>query len=255
MQQFNVGAALREVGVYPGDTVMIHGDAAVAAQYRTIDPSKKVSHLIEEIFQYVGVEGTVVVPAFSYSFTKGEDFDVKSTPSNVGRFSEEFRLSAGVERSNHPIFSVASIGKYSNLFARSRNDDCFGEGTAFDLLMTLDAKIITLGFDIKKGVTFIHYVEQAYGVAYRYMKNFVGRLVCVDEQKMLTTSYYVRDQSIRSECELGLLRDRALIKAKLKVGEVGRLPIMSISARDLFEVANELLNEDRYALIAQRFEQ
>lgn len=251
MAEVDIARSLAAVGVRPGDTVMVHGDAGVAAQYRSTDPGQRIGRLIGDVLAHIGANGTVVVPTFSYSFTKGEDFDPAATPGDVGLFSESFRTTPGVQRSHHPIFSVAAWGRQATRFAGSRIDDCFGEGTAFDLLMACDAKIVCLGCDISR-VTFVHYVEQARKVSYRYMKTFHGRVIRAGHPEPQATSYYVRDTSIRSECELGWLKEVALGDGRLASGAAGRFPLLAIAARDFFEAASGLLDENPYALIRER---
>ena len=251
MHEIDIFGSLAAVGIERGDTVMIHGDSGVAAQLRSIEPNARVVHLINEILTYIGPNGTVITPTFSYSLTKGEDFDSETSPSNTGLFSEHFRKMPNVKRSNHPLFSVAACGNSAIQFENSGINDCFGEETAFGLLMTLDAKILCLGCNINR-ITFTHYVEQAYQVHYRSNKEFHGNLIKDGQLHPITTSYYVRDLSIRSECELSLLKKVALKRGKLTIGNIGRFPLMAIRARDFFEIATQLLDRDPNALILER---
>jgi aminoglycoside 3-N-acetyltransferase len=242
-------AALCRVGVSPGDWVMLHGDAGVAAQFRSVEPALRLGHLIRQAVDFTQ-GGTLVVPTFTYSFTKGEDFDPDNTPSGVGQFSEGFRCHPGVQRTQHPIFSVATIGPGAGAILDARLDDCFGPGTVFDLLHRHDAKIVCLGCDFQK-VTFVHYVEQACGVSYRSPKAFPGYLVTNGQRTSLTTTYVVRDMSLKSVHDLRRLQVETLRRGVLRVSEVGRFPISAISAREFFAVASEMLEHDEYALVAQ----
>ena len=104
---------------------MIHADAGVAAQYIYEPDEDPLKTFISELISFF-CEGTVIVPAFSYSATKGEVFDVQETPSDVGLFAEKFRLAEGIDRSQHPIFSVSHIGRRQGYFVNSRLDDCSG---------------------------------------------------------------------------------------------------------------------------------
>jgi aminoglycoside 3-N-acetyltransferase len=245
----DIHAALRHVGVSPGEWVMLHGDAGVAAQFRTVAPALRLGHLIRHVVDFVQ-GGTLVVPTFTYSFTKGEDFDPENTPSTVGQFSEAFRSFPGVRRTHHPIFSVAAIGPGAGAVLDARLDDCFGPGTVFDLLYRHDAKIVCLGCDFNK-VTFVHYVEQEFGVFYRSPKPFTGCLVANGRRTPLTTSYVVRDMSIESVHDLRRLRAEAIRQGALRVGEVGRFPICAVSAREFHAVARDMLEQDEYALVAR----
>lgn len=245
----DIHAALRRVGVSPDDWVMLHGDAGVAAQLRTIEPTRRLPYLIGQLVDYWRA-GTLIVPTFTYSFTKGEDFDAAHTPSDVGQFSEGFRSFPGVQRTRHPIFSVAATGPGVTAVLASRLDDCFGPGTLFDLLYRHDAKIVCLGCDFGK-ITFVHYVEQRFGVSYRHPKSFSGHLVDGGRRSPLTTNYLVRDLTMRSRHDLGRLQTEAIRQGALRVSEIGRFPIMSISTHRFLELGFRLLEQDEYALISQ----
>ena len=246
-KEINIANSFKSVGVLPNDVVMIHGDAGVAAQFTHIHPSQRVQELISQIIEYFP-EGTVIVPTFSYSFTKNENFDVDNTPSEIGKFSESFRRYPLIRRSNHPIFSVAGTGNHFEKFEKSRIDDCFGEGTAFDLLYKLGGKIICLGCDFDR-VTFAHYVEQYFGVPYRYMKNFSGYIIKDGNQKQLTTSYYVRNVEINSILDLNFLKKELINQKKLFTSNVGRFSIIATKTQDFLDCSIQLLKNNKFVLI------
>lgn len=248
MTDLNIQKSFSELGLQSDDIVMIHGDAGVAAQYQDVSSEDRLDYLIDEIKTYFRKEGTVLVPAFSYSSTKREDYDLLNTPSEVGMFSEHFRQGSDVNRTKHPIFSVCTWGKYGADFLGGINSDCFGLGTFFEMLLKRNVKFITLGCDLNS-VTFVHHVEQIKKVKYRYFKNFTGRIIDVDGNEKVETKYYVRDTTIASNCNLELLSIAAKDRNLLQVGCVGRFPIQTISALDFFNVAMELLYENEYSLI------
>ena len=234
-KEINIANSFKSVGVLPDDVVMIHGDAGVAAQFTHIDSSQRVQELISQIIEYFP-EGTVIVPTFSYSFTKNENFDADNTPSEIGKFSEFFRRYPLIRRSSHPIFSVAGTGNHFEKFEKSRIDDCFGEGTAFDLLYKLGGKIICLGCDFNR-VTFAHYVEQYFGVPYRYMKNFSGYIIKDGNQKQLTTSYYVRN--VDREANKYFYKDE---KGKIKI-------ILDSNMNCLEKILDNNISKEYYKLL------
>jgi aminoglycoside 3-N-acetyltransferase len=250
-REYSIRELFADLGISPGDVIMIHGDAGIAAQLTHLEVNRRLDFLIEELVSFIGAEGTLVVPAFSYSFTKNEDFFVQTTPSDVGLFSETFRHFPGVKRSKNPNFSVCSIGKHSEQFSGSQVDDCFGPDTAFDFLHQHNAKLVCLGCDFSR-VTFVHYVEQKLGVCYRYLKSFSGAVIDGDQVQSITNTYYVRDLSIDSLGELSAVKQRALEKSVLSVKKYGRSTVSSITAKDFYAVAEELLVENPYALTQHR---
>ena len=238
-------------GISPSDTVMVHGNAAVSTLYTECAPEQRLTTLIRELIDYFSGGGTLVVPTFTYSFTKNQDFDVERSPSDVGQFSEAFRQTPGVHRTSHPLFSVGVIGSESDRYLSARLDDCFGLNTIFHNLYESNAVLICLGCAFN--LTFIHHIEQLYGVPYRFTKKFKGIITRNGYSKMQTTEYFVRDLSIRSESDLVLLRDRALQRREMVSGEIGRFTAQAIRATKLAAIAREMLNQDIYSLVAEYY--
>ena len=69
--------------------------------------------LIQEFKTCVGDKGTLIIPTFSYSFSKNQIFDVKNTKSTTGALSENFRKSSGYSKndSTHAIMCGVVIIK------------------------------------------------------------------------------------------------------------------------------------------------
>lgn len=68
---------------------------------------KKKSENLLNMFREIIRPSEIYVPTFSYSFTKTNFFDIKTTPSDTGRFSEEIRLIFQKKRYRtfDPVFS------------------------------------------------------------------------------------------------------------------------------------------------------
>lgn len=250
MKNLSLVQSFSALGLKSNDTVMVHGDAGVAAQFSHIPSSDQLKNLIEELVLYFQ-NGTVIVPTFSYSFTKKETFNNNTTPSDIGLFSESFRLTGGVVRSCHPIFSVAAYGNHKDEFVETSITDCFGTNTFFDALRKKNAKLMCLGCSFDR-VTFIHHVEQMQQIAYRYFKTFSGKVICNGEEKIVETRYFVRNLEIASESDLALLKQTCIQKNILRQSVIGRFPVMAIDSIDFFDVATALLKINPYALIKQR---
>jgi aminoglycoside 3-N-acetyltransferase len=140
-------------------------------------------------------EGVLALPTFSYSFTRGEDFGVRSSPSVVGVLSERFRSRPGVRRTADPIFSAAIRGslpaRWAHLFEPG-DTDCFGERSVFAYLRDVDAWLLFVGVGFAY-CTFVYHVEQRLRVPYRYFKEFGGTIRDGDAAVRATARYFVRD--------------------------------------------------------------
>jgi aminoglycoside 3-N-acetyltransferase len=244
--------ALMAIGVKPGSVAMVHADAIVAAQFPAMPNEQRLDLLIEAVEAALGDDGTLVIPAFSYSFTKGEPFDIDKTPSAVGMVSERFRNQPGVHRTADPIFSFACRGPLAQELCAIPVKECFGAQSVFAFLHRCNAHIVDLGCSMNRGGTFVHYVETAYGVAYRYKKAFSGTVISrTGEAAECSIVYNVRDLTRRSDADLGRLQKRLGDDGKLRTVQVGRSRIMAVTASDLFDTVWKMLDEDPVSLIAE----
>jgi neutral ceramidase len=102
--------------------------------------------------------GTLVVPTCTHQQeVPSATFNLKLSPSEMGSFSEQFRLMAGVIRSNNPTHSVAAWGKDAeqltagHRYAYGRQtqwgESPFGIDSPWDRLMERDAVCIILNPD------------------------------------------------------------------------------------------------------------
>lgn len=247
--------ALRAVGVRPGSVILVHADAILATQFPAMPDEQRLDLLIDAIEAATGPAGTLLMPAFSYSFTKGEVFDVRHTPSTVGMITERFRTRPGVVRTSDPIFSFACRGRRAAELCAHPVNECFGPGSVFAALHSLNAKIVFmffLGSPLTRGGTFVHYVETAHGVDYRYKKTFPGTIISSDGQaSQCSVVYNVRDLTRQSDGDLRRLQQRLADEGKLRTAQAGRARIMAVTATDFFDTAWKMLDEDPVSLIAE----
>lgn len=182
-------------GISKGDIIMVSCRlpflGELAKDKTLIDLSKLI---INEILDLIGESGTMVVPSYSYSFCRKQEFNVNSTPSTLGVFFETFRKMEGVVRTPDPIFSVCIKGATAEFLSGGRCDDCFGVDSFFDRFHSLGtAKFLLIGLNYHY-ITNFHYIEQTNKVSYRFIKEFPGIIVMPDGAKFQRIQkYFVRD--------------------------------------------------------------
>ena len=150
--------ALKKVGVISGDNLFVHSDLESFGKLAyKIRREELLGGFLEALKGAVGEKGTIIMPAFSYSYCKGEIFDPEKTPSTVGVLTEYFRTQPSVLRSSDAIFSVAALGPDAAHFINV-GKNCFGPGSIFEKLQDKNVKIVFLGetFDM----TYMHFIEQ-----------------------------------------------------------------------------------------------
>lgn len=237
--------ALEHVGVVKGDTIFVHSDVTVFGK-PVLEGSVLLPGLVSVLQTSVGESGTVILPTFTYSFTKNEEYNPRTTPSTVGSLTEFFRKQPRVKRTQHPLFSVAIWGAHAEECMHIGKDS-FGPQTIFEFLRTFDAKIIFMGAPFAS-LTFVHHIEQMHMVPYRYLKEFSGTLVA-GKPYQDTFTFFVRPLDGTIETDLTRLESELRNRSFMKEVTLGRGSILSVRARDVYDTGMQLLDADPYALI------
>jgi aminoglycoside 3-N-acetyltransferase len=251
----DIEMALRSAGVSRGDVIMVHSDAGAFGKLGNVFDRKRFLQEILEAFLGVITEaGTLIAPTYTYSFCRKEVFDVKKSASNTGLFSEFIRQRPGSLRSEDPIFSHAGFGPAAHELLDGVGNDCFGANSFFDRFYGLNGKLINFGkfFDI----TFIHYIEQKFGVDYRYMKRFSGQIFGADGAiHSREVDYYVRalpEDGMDVQYDMPRLGNELERRGLLRRSSLGASFILGSQARDCFDVGVEMLRGDMYAFLRNR---
>lgn len=197
------------MGVSPRDALFVHSDVRSALRVEGATAREKMANVLTGLRGAVP-DGTLILPTFTYSFCRGEDFDVDATPSTVGVLTEEFRSRPGVRRTPEPIFSTAIDGplppEWEERLLAAGDHDAFGPASIFAYLREVDAKLLFFGVGFEYA-TFVHHVEQLLEVPYRYFKDFHGAVSAGDVTQRVTARYFVRDLEGDVEVYLDALAD------------------------------------------------
>jgi aminoglycoside 3-N-acetyltransferase len=207
-----------------------------------------VDFFIDALLHVVGPAGTLIVPTFSYSYTKKEVFDPRSTPSTVGILPEVFRQLPEAVRSPDPIFSVAALGAERQRYVKVGNN-CFGADSVFATLHQRNAKMIFLGntFDI----TFMHFVEQTLQVPYRSIKAFTGMSLLASGLQECTYLYNVRPLDATVEYDLEKIARSFTEVGALKSVKLGSSQVRGVTARAAFSAIEAGLRKNPAFLLAE----
>jgi len=150
---------IRKMGICPGDTVIIH------ASMKSIGPVPGGPPAVIRAFQQVLTpRGTIVMPAFSYTFERiyeqVEPYDPETTPAQVGLLSETFRRMKGVVRSAHPTHSVAAWGRLAKELTEGHDKiSGLAAGSPFHRAVQHDAKLCMIGCGFTS-LSLLHVAEE-----------------------------------------------------------------------------------------------
>lgn len=85
---------LEKLGLKQGDTLCIHSELFRLGEV-LVSKQEFLQSIIDSFFQVIGNKGTLIMPAFSYSFNRYKNYDKIHTKSTMGILSEYFRTMAG----------------------------------------------------------------------------------------------------------------------------------------------------------------
>lgn len=188
MQKTNlndISRALALVNLDDEPTVFIHSSLFSLGR---LDFS--VQELIDLLIEWIGPDGTLAMPAFSYHNDESYPWRALSTPGKTGILTECFRKSSGVLRSTHPIHSICAYGKKANYLTQDIEITSFGEKSPFSKLIQMNAVNIALGAQFVGGATFLHYVEELLRVPYRSFLQLEVEVYDMNGMKVDDDFYY-----------------------------------------------------------------
>jgi aminopeptidase-like protein/aminoglycoside N3'-acetyltransferase len=242
--------SLRHIGIGLGDVVYAVVNLAALGKMKGCGTTEEHSQcLLKALQDTVGTSGTILVPTYTFSFCRGETFDVQNTPSINGpwspstEFLEYFRLLPGAIRSSDPIHSVAGIGPRAEEILSNVPPTCFGEDSVPDRLRQIGAKMCAIGVGLHES-NFQHHVEEVLGVPFRFKKLFTGYIRNNGVSEKKGWIYNVVILAENGSLDGSRLEEGAREAGICRVAKVGRGEILGADSRELFEFTSQALSRD-----------
>jgi aminoglycoside 3-N-acetyltransferase len=151
---------VQRFGIKSGSVVFVHSSVV------TLNINFSVYRLLEILLEAVGENGTLVFPAWHFTY-RAEDyikkqlvFDVKRSPSVLGLLSELARRYPLAVRSNHPINSIVAIGKDAQEIVGEHGSSIYpcDESSPYYKIIKYNGIIVGLGVDTNF-LSFVHCPE------------------------------------------------------------------------------------------------
>lgn len=168
---------------------------------------------LEDLLTYLGPQATLVCPSFSWNlepqgrpwsgyqeyFDTRPDFDVRTTPANIGVIPELFRQRPGVRRSLNYWWSVAALGPMAEEITADQLSEPhpYAPSSSFGKIHQNGGHILGLGVTLN--TTSLAFVpDHALGNSAHLTPDLrVGRVRDERGQAHLTRSYWVLPQAVQ----------------------------------------------------------
>ena len=167
----NIETALKNVGLKKGQVVYINPEIY---KFGILKEAKNKNDYFKIFFNKInnvlGKKGTITVNSYTFQTLRyNKKFVYEKTVSSSGKFSEYVRNKKGSIRSDHPVFSVVSLGKYKKKICSNNSLSNYGFNSPYHNFLQLNGKILNLGMNPAKN-PFIHVAEFLSAVPYCYNK-------------------------------------------------------------------------------------
>jgi len=240
---------LASLGVIKGDMLMVHSAFSSVKQAIANDAET----FIEAIIEYLGSEGTLVMPSFNFGLLhKGAEiiFNIKEAPSEMGFLTEVFRTRQGTLRSKNLFNPIIASGRLAEEISSCPNSTSWSYDSPFPIFYRENAAILMLGVDYNS-MTMLHHAEQKFNVPYRFKHTFTNAyIIDVDGVKKPVEQSTFRKHP-GYEQDLNLAEDVLEKKSLVSRGAFGDAVVRMVRAKSLTDVVMAEFTKNPYLLIQQ----
>ncbi len=226
-----------------GDILFIHSSWRSFIGF-SINPQD----FIDLLFDLVGKEGTILMPAYGY---KDEIFDISKTNSRAGVISEIFRNNDGVLRSNNPHFSVCAKGKDAkNLIEKhGESEYAFDNKSPYYLALEKKSKILLVGLGkVPHKHTIFHCATYSLKDEVDYYKrifDFRRKIQVKENSQIIYKEIIDRIPECKNDFKKMRKAFQKLPLKSVRKSRIGYLDLIIYDANDAYNIVREMgKNED-----------
>ena len=244
-------AALRRLGVVPGDVLLVHASYARFAGFRGT-----VGGAIRTLQGAVTENGALLMPTLPFSGTAVEFVarnpvtDLRRAPSHMGLLSDLFRRWPNVTRSIHPTHPVAGWGNRAAalLSEHAMATTPCGVHSPYHKLLEAGGKILLAGVSID-ALTFYHCIEELLEPQLP-VRPFTERIYELQVRDVQGALHPIRTRLYDPIVSARRFGDPMIEPLKRRgywrQARVGRLPLVLLNAREVLETVTEMARAGVY---------
>ena len=244
---------LCEIGIEKAKVLFMHSDI----MFGRLCPGIKRNDYLEAMYRILAsFDIPIIVPAFTYSFCNGEDFDVAGSRTSMGVLNEYIRKQDGYVRTKDPLLSFSVPNSLVDNF-KDLGHNSLGPDSAFDRMHNMDGVyFLFYGAELPESFTYVHHVEKILEVPYRFDMGFTGDIIDTDGSRK-TETYYIHTQckGARIPARYDHFEKKLLDEGLLKKRKLGDKSVALISERDAYRSISDNIKNDRYYYVEEPYEE
>ena len=255
MQNFtikNFKNTLIKLKIKRGDNIFIFPELFRLGKLKDVyNRQKYYSTFLTVIKKIIGPNGTIFLNTYTFDNSRqNKNFIYESKDSTSGTLAKLF-LKKKVIRSNHPLFSVAGLGKKSREICKNNSTHNYGYQSPYYKMMKIKTKILCLGSEFSRN-PFKHLAEYFIGVPYNYNKIFKKRVI--QNNKMIKKEFisFVRYLHLNIEYDDKKLDKKLKSEKIIKQIKIGSGYITVGDSSKFFDYVCKILKKNVHSLLKKK---
>ena len=204
--------------------------------------------LIEAMLEEVGSDKTLLLPAYTYAYAGTRQYSPSESAPETGILPVTLLKHFDHTRTLSALNSFVAVGPRAKELASIGGATLWGEGSLKAFFEDQHARIVVLGLPWKDACGFLHRIEEASHVPYRYHKTFHGSWEESGGVKAWSETMFVRPLSLLPVFQWRLVDDLLRSRGGIRGGG-GEIHLESADAADLVAAGLEILADDKLALL------
>ncbi len=247
--------SLNKLNIKKNDIVYVSGNLVSFGKPEMKNLNNLPKVFFNEIYRLVGKEGTIMFPSHSFDLVNtNKIFDINKTKCISGSFSNYIIKNKKIYRQLHPYASIAGVGKYAKYICDYNGNDVYGLNCPFEKLVKLGSKFISLGMEINKNCTQVHFLEKEFKVKYRFEKFFYHRILLDNKIVKKKFSMFVLKNkylNIKRD-ENKLIINNFLKNYRIKKKKLGNNWIYSYDIKKFYSITKKLFKKNKNSWLGKK---
>ncbi len=233
----------------PGYSAELTRDAIRARE------EKWCAFVLQVLREALGPEGTLLVATFTYSYAgQSVPFVLEESPSEVGPFTEYFRRQPDTIRSLHPLHSISGVGRHAHAILDNVGKAEYGAMSPYARLGEYGTKLLCLGAPLAASITYVHHLEQTYGINHRYTKAINTPVYRNGERVPGPWLCFMRYLGVATMPRHEHIEERLRAEGVLREATIDAHPMQCVDVHDVDRIGYAMLVENPCAFLERSVE-
>lgn len=230
---------IRSLGIVAGDTVLVHSSMSRIG-YLEHGPDT----FIDAFLEVLGPQGNLLMPSSpnpelqAIYIRKNKVFDVRDTPSMMGKITEVFRKRPNVMRSAHPTEPVCAFGPDAAWLTEGHlgEETPYTARSPFCRLYEKQGKILYIGVTLINAGTNLHTLEDAVDFPYPVYLDEMFDVTVIDKEgneHSVKTRVHNPEFSAKRKCDE--LIPMFIEQGVMQKGKLGKADVLIVDGPGFFQ--------------------